>query len=108
VPKHTVLGIAQQVSQSPIDNINAEGESDTNSPSRPLPGKLDHLTLEARRHIESILIKYTHVFHDKDENYFTYTNVVEHQIMVSDSKPIRNPPYIRVEAGNAESSVKYA
>jgi len=106
VPKHTVLGIAQQVSEALIHKINAGGESDINSPTRPpkkrknealyeklLPGKLDHLALEERHHIEPILIKYAHVFHGEDENDFKCTNVVEHQIQVGDTKPIRKPPY---------------
>jgi len=51
VPKHTVLGIAQQVSEDLIDKTNAESESDTNKPlkrqknealyKKLLPGKLD-------------------------------------------------------------------
>ena len=81
MPKHTVLGVAQQVSEALIDKINAGDESDINSPTRPprkrknealyeklLPGKLDHLTSEDRRHIEPIMIKYAHVFHDENEN----------------------------------------
>ena len=32
MPEHTVLGIAQQVSEALIDKINAGGESDVNSP----------------------------------------------------------------------------
>lgn len=52
VPKHTVLGIAQQVSEELIDKINAEGESDFDKPltrkknealyEKLLPRKLDH------------------------------------------------------------------
>ena len=106
VPKHTVLGTAQQVSEALRDKINAGGESDVNSPTRPprkrknealyeklLPGKLDHLTLEERHHIEPILIKYAQVFHVEDENDFKCTNVVENQMQVGDTKPIRKPPY---------------
>jgi len=52
-----------------------------------LPGKLD------RRHIEPILIKYAHVFHGENENDFKCTNVVENQIQLGDTKPIRKPPY---------------
>jgi len=54
---------------------------------------LDHLTSEDRRHIEPIVIKYAHVFHDENENDFKCTNVVEHQIQVGDIKPTRKPPY---------------
>jgi len=83
VPKDTVLGIAQQVSESLIVKINAERQTDTISPSSPprkwknnalyenlLPRKLGHLSLEDRLHIEPILIKDAHVFHDVDENDF--------------------------------------
>jgi len=68
VPKHTVLGIAQQVSEELIDKINAESESDSDRPltrkknetlyKKLLPGKLDHLTNEDRRHIEPILASF--------------------------------------------------
>ena len=58
-----------------------------------LHGMLDHLTSEDRRHIEPIVIKYAHVFHDENENDFKCTNVVEHQIQVGDIKPTRKPPY---------------
>ena len=54
---------------------------------------LDHLTQDARQHIEPVLLKYAHVFHDEDSNDFKGTNVVEHQILVSDAAPIRRPPY---------------
>jgi hypothetical protein len=80
VPKHAVLGIAQQVSEELIDKINAEGESNADKPltrkknvalyKKLLPGKLDHLADEDRRHIEPILKKYAHVFHDEEENDF--------------------------------------
>jgi hypothetical protein len=46
-----------------------------------------------RRHIEPVLLKYTHVFHDKESNYFKETKVIEHQIIVGDTAPIRRPPY---------------
>ena len=56
-----------------------------------LPGKLNHLTPLDRRHIAPIPIKYAHVFND-NENDFKCTNVIEHQIHVSDVKSIRKPP----------------
>jgi hypothetical protein len=58
-----------------------------------LSGKLDHLNSDGRRHIEPVLLKYTHVFHDEDTNDFKATQVMEHQILVGDAKPIRKPPY---------------
>jgi len=57
------------------------------------PGKLDHLTLEERRHIKPILTNYAHVFHDENENDFKCRIVVEHQLQVGDTKPITKPPY---------------
>jgi len=103
VLKHTVLGIAQQVSEDLIDKINAESESDADKLltrkknealyKKLLPGKLDHLTNEDRQHIEPILKKYAHLFHDEEENDFKCTNMMEHQIQVGDKKPIRKQPY---------------
>jgi hypothetical protein len=103
VPKHTVLGITQQVSEELINEINPESESDTDRPlkrkknevlyKKLLPGKLNHLSPEDRRHIEHIMKKYAHLFHDEEENDFKCTNVTEHQIQVGDVGPIRNTPY---------------
>jgi len=86
-----------------IDKINAESESDSDWPltrkknealyKKLLPRKLDHLTNEDRQHIEPILEKYAHLFHDEEENDFKCTNEMEHQIQVGDIKPIRKPPY---------------
>jgi len=86
-----------------FDKINAESESDSDRPltrkknevryKKLLPGKLDHLTNEDRRHIELILEKYAHLFHDEEENDFKCTNEMEHQTQVGDVKPIRRPPY---------------
>jgi hypothetical protein len=58
-----------------------------------LQGKLDHLKPDERRHIEPVLMKYAHVFHDENTNYFKGTQDIEHQISVDDAKPIRKPPY---------------
>jgi hypothetical protein len=56
-------------------------------------GKLDHLTPEDRQHIEPVLRKYAHVFHDEESNDFKETYVIEHRILVGDANPIRRPPY---------------
>ena len=103
VPKHAVLGFAQQVSEELISQIKAESESDVDRPlkrkknealyKKLLPGKLNHLSHGDRRHIEPILKKYAHLFHDEEENDFKCTNVTEHQIQVGDVGPIRNTTY---------------
>jgi hypothetical protein len=54
-------------------------------------GKLDQLNSEERRHIEPVLLNYAHVFHE-DRNDFKATHVMEHQILVGDTKPIRKHP----------------
>ena len=68
VPKRTVLGIAQQISEKTINEINRENEPETYKRKmgkrnealyrKLLPGKLNHLSPEDRRHIEPILEKY--------------------------------------------------
>ena len=70
VPKHTVLGIAQQVSEEMIDKIRVEEGSDIDRTTRKrkketlheklLPGKLNRLTPEDGWHTEPILLKYSH------------------------------------------------
>ena len=51
------------------------------------------MSTEQRKHIEPVLLKYAHVFHDEDTNVFEGTHVVEHEIHTGDAKPIRRPPY---------------
>lgn len=58
-----------------------------------LRDKLSHLTQADRQHIEPVLLKYAHVFHDEESNDFKGTNVVEHQILEGDTAPIRRPLY---------------
>jgi len=57
-----------------------------------LQGKLDHLKPDERRHIEPVLVKYAHVFHDENNYDFKGIKFIEHQILVGDAKPIRKPP----------------
>jgi hypothetical protein len=102
IPKATVLGIAEEVSESVVNKINA----DKSVPEKPLRKKrnemlyrkllrrkLDHLTPKERQLIEPVLIDYAHVFHDEEDNQFKGTDVTEHEIILSDTKPIKRPPY---------------
>jgi hypothetical protein len=103
VPKATVLGIAEEISEVIVDKINTGGQSsfdDSHSCEKNkvlfqklLKGKLDHLPQHKRRLIEPVLLKYAHVFHDEELNDFKATNVVEYEIPVEDTPPIRRPPY---------------
>jgi hypothetical protein len=67
IPKATVLGVAEEVSETLIDSINTGIGKDGNLPSKPprkkrnealndklLSGKLDHLTPDELRHIEPV------------------------------------------------------
>ena len=106
IPKATVLGVAEEVSEALVDRINA-GDRSNSSPPTPqhrkknnralyqklLQGKLDHLPEVDRQLIEPVLLEYAHVFHDEETNDFKGTNVVEHQILVGDAQPIRRPQY---------------
>jgi hypothetical protein len=106
IPKATVLGVAEGISESTVDKINTGGQASSSVPTRPhrkkknevlynklLQGKLDHLPQEERQLIEPVLRKYAHVFHDEETNDFKATDVIEHEILVGDARPIRRPPY---------------
>jgi len=102
VPKATVLGVAEGMSESVVDRINTVRQSGVNTSRggrnielyhKLLEGKLDHLPPQERQLIEPVLVKYAHVFHDEELNDFKATNVVEYEIPVGDSTPIRRPPY---------------
>jgi hypothetical protein len=43
--------------------------------------------------IEQVLIKYAHVFHDEESNDFKGTDVIEHQTVLEDKRPIRKTQY---------------
>ena len=106
LPKATVLGVAEEVSEALIDGINIDKPQGTGSPNSPqkgarnkalydklLGGKLDHLNKNEKRLIEPVLQKYAHVFHDEETNDFKSTDVIEHKIVVTDPTPIRRPQY---------------
>ena len=89
-----------------IDRINIEKPQGTGSPNSPqmgarnkalydklLGGRLDHLKKNEKRLIEPGLQKYAHVFHDEETNDFKSTDVIEHEIVVTDPTPIRRPQY---------------
>ena len=58
-----------------------------------LRNKLDHLSREEKQILEPVLLKYAQVFHDEETNDFKGTNIVEHEILVGDARPIRRPQY---------------
>ena len=97
IPKSTVLGIAEQVSETLVNRINTSqrckemGKVIENEVlyRKLLGGKLDHLPSEDREKIEPVLLKYAHVFHDEESNDFKATDVVEHEINLNDPTPVR-------------------
>ena len=105
IPKATVLGVAEEVGEPEIDRLNAVSGADAGQHEMPqtqkrnevlyhklLRGKLEHLIQKERQLLEPVLLKYTHVFHDEESNKFKGTNVVEHEILLNDTRPIRRPP----------------
>jgi len=58
-----------------------------------LKGKLVHLTQRERQQIEPVLMKYAHVFHDEESNEFKGSSVIQHEILLNNTRPIRRPPY---------------
>jgi hypothetical protein len=103
VPKVTVLVIADNISEAIVDKINTDGQSSFDDSysreknkvlfQKPLKRKVDHLPQHERRLIEQVLVKYAHAFHDEELNDFKATNVVEYEIPVGDTPPIRRPSY---------------
>jgi hypothetical protein len=99
IPKSTVVGVAETVSESLVNKLNADMQNDTlkknnNALFQKLLGnKLDHLTSPERELIGPVLRRYAHLFHDEESNEFEATNVVEHQIILTDETPIRRPQY---------------
>jgi hypothetical protein len=104
ISKATVLGVAEGISESMVDKINTGSQASSNVQTRPqrkrknealynklLQEKLDHLPQEERQLINSVLVKYAHVFHDEETNDFKATDVIEHEILVDDVRPIKRP-----------------
>jgi len=103
IPKATVLGVAEEITEELVDRIN-QRDPPTSDPlndkqkkkrnelyMKLLHGKLDHLPAEERQLIEPVLLKYAHLFHDEEMNDFKGTSVVEHEIPLNDTRPIRKP-----------------
>ena len=58
-----------------------------------MQNKIDHLPPEDREILEPVLVKHAHVFHYEETNDFKGTDVIEHEILVGDERPIRRTPY---------------
>jgi len=106
IPKATVLGVAEEITHELVNKINAEVKPKSvplNYRQRKkrnellyrklLLGKLDHLSEEEKQAFEPVLMKYAHVLHDEETNNFKDTDVIEHQIVLEDTRPIKKPQY---------------
>jgi len=95
IPKLTVIGVAELISEKVVNLVKSGGESVAKLLTVPcrkkinealynklLRGKLDHSPKEERRLIETVLLKYAHDFRDEYTNDFKATDVVEHDITV--------------------------
>ena len=103
LPKGTVLGVAEEVSQNLVAAVNdgLVSEAGRGTPKVKIDAtfrsylndKLSHLTQEERTVLEPVLVKYRQTFYVEGSNDFHGTDMVEHEIDTGDAKPIRRPPY---------------
>jgi hypothetical protein len=109
LPKATLLGVAEQTSDSIVAAINDEDKTNSNFRRKTYCGvntvieganykqylqyKLGHLFHAERSVMEPVLRKYRHVFQVEESNDFQGTDLIEHRIITVDTKPIRKPPY---------------
>jgi hypothetical protein len=105
MPKASVLGLAEEVSELLVNKVNSDRQIEPRKRERNealyqklLRGKLDHLSRKERQLIEPVLRKYAHVFHDEETNDFKGTHVIEHEIPVGNARrPCRTPYTLRDE-----------
>jgi hypothetical protein len=103
LPKGTVLGVAQEVSETLVAAVN---DGPVSEPRRGTPrvkidasfriylnDKLSHLTQEERTVLKPVLVKYRRTFYVEEFNDTRGTDLVQHEIETGDAKPIRRPPY---------------
>ena len=106
IQKATVLGVAEEIIKELVNKINADDKPKTDLVNdrqrkkrnellyrKVLLGKLDHLSEEEKQLIGPLLMKYAHVFHDEKSNNFKGTDVIDYQIVLEDTRPIREPQY---------------
>ena len=78
IPKATVLGIADEVTEETVDKLNVQDNSEPQRLNnrekenknktlyqKLLEGKLDHLSEDNKRTLQPVLLRYAHVFHEK-------------------------------------------
>jgi hypothetical protein len=109
IPKATVLGVAEEISPNVVAAVNDEKPTEyktregSHSQVNTVKGMtkmrsyiheaLSHLSGNERQVMETVLLKYGHVFHDESDGKFPGTDVIEHRIVTGDAKPIRKAPY---------------
>jgi hypothetical protein len=107
VPKGTVLGVAQEISENLAVSLIDEEVADRSTEqtfsgsNKEVPKgfrkyvneKLAHLYRAERKIIEPVLIKYAGIFHDYEDNDFRSNNVVVDKIETGDATPIKKAPY---------------
>jgi hypothetical protein len=103
LPEATVLGMAEEVSESLVAALNDESTGELNKGSQHtkvdpsfreyLNDKLGHLTREEREAIEPLLFRYRNIFHVLGTNDFKGTDLIEHRIVTGNVKSIEKKPY---------------
>ena len=79
IPKATILRVAEEVVEQEIDRLNAVSRADEGQIEiaqtqkrnevlyrKLLQGKLEYLTHKEKQLLETVLLKYAHVFHDEE------------------------------------------
>jgi hypothetical protein len=103
LPKASVMGIADVVSESLVATVNdgprvepkklkSQARFDQ-SFKEYLDDKLGHLSEEERSVIEPVLVKYRDTFYVEGYNELKGTDLVRHHIPTGDAQPVRRPPY---------------
>jgi hypothetical protein len=110
LPKATILGIGEQVSESQIAAVNDNPSGQAEDRPRDtkvnpdfrkyLDAKLSHLSPSERAVIEPVLVKNQGIFYVEGSNAFRVTDLVEHRIITGVQSTIR--PTRRDEVASAE------
>jgi hypothetical protein len=108
IPKATVLGVAEEISPNLVAAVDEKTTEYTTREGRHsqvntakgmakmrsyIQEALSHLSGNEKQVMETVLLKYGHVFHNESDGKFPGTNVIEHRIVTGDAKPIRKAPY---------------
>jgi hypothetical protein len=100
VPKSTVIGLAEEIEEGMIDQLNLNMSKATTARdeklsealyNKLLASKLEQLISDGKVHLEPVLRRFGGVFHNEESNDFKATSVMKHEIHLEDLRPLRRP-----------------